>query len=44
MKVTLQQVEAQPGAVADLITAIKMTGADIAQSELGLSGGASQSR
>jgi subtilisin family serine protease len=38
VKVTLQQVEEQPGAVADLVTAIRMTGADIAQSALGLIG------
>jgi subtilisin family serine protease len=37
-KVDLQQVEGQPGAVADLITALAMTGADVAQSTLGLSG------
>ena len=33
-----QQVEEQPGAVADMVTAMRMTGADIAQSELGLIG------
>ena len=38
MKVVLQQVEEQPGAVADMVTAIRMTGADIAQSALGLIG------
>jgi subtilisin family serine protease len=38
VKVTLQQVEEQPGAVADLVTAIRMTGADVAQNELGLTG------
>jgi minor extracellular serine protease Vpr len=38
-KVTLsQQAEEQPGIVPDLITALAMTGADVAQSELGLSG------
>jgi len=38
VRISLQQAEDPPGAVADLVTAIKMTGADIAQSELGLSG------
>ena len=38
LKATIQQVEQEPGAVADLVTAIKMTGADIAQSALGLIG------
>jgi minor extracellular serine protease Vpr len=38
MKVSLAQQEDQPGNVADLITALAQTGADIAQSELGLSG------
>ncbi|MEO8259419.1 MAG: S8 family serine peptidase [Acidobacteriota bacterium] len=38
LKVALQQVEEQPGAVADMVTAIRMTGADIAQSSLGLIG------
>lgn len=37
-KVDLQQVEGQPGAVADLITALAMTGVDVAQSTLGLTG------
>ena len=35
VKVVLQQVEEQPGAVADMVTALAMTGADIAQSDLG---------
>jgi subtilisin family serine protease len=34
----LDQNEARPGPAPELITALKMTGADIAQSELGLSG------
>ena len=38
VRISVQQAEAPPGDVADLVTAIKMTGADIAQSELGLSG------
>jgi subtilisin family serine protease len=38
MKVSLAQQEDQPGNVADLVTALAQTGADIAQSELGLSG------
>ena len=38
VKIALQQVEEQPGAVADLVTALAMTGADIAQSTLGLIG------
>jgi len=38
VRVQLQQVEQGPGAVADLVSAIRMTGADIAQSELGLTG------
>ena len=38
VKIALQQIEEQPGAVADLVTALAMTGADIAQSELGLTG------
>ena len=38
VRISLQQAEDPPGAVADLVTATKMTGADIAQSELGLSG------
>ena len=38
VKISVQQAEAPPGDVADLVTAIAMTGADIAQSELGLSG------
>ena len=38
MKIALQQAEEPPGAVADLVTALAMTGADVAQSELGLSG------
>ena len=38
VNVALEQVEAQPGAVADLITALAMTGADVAQSDLGLTG------
>ena len=33
-----QDVEQPPGTVADLVTALRMTGADIAQSELGLTG------
>jgi subtilisin family serine protease len=38
LKATLAQVEEQPGAVADLITALAMTGADVAQNDLGLTG------
>jgi minor extracellular serine protease Vpr len=38
VKVSLSQQEDPSGNVADLVTALKMTGADIAQSELGLSG------
>jgi minor extracellular serine protease Vpr len=38
VKATLAQVEEQPGAVADMVTAIRMTGVDIAQSALGLIG------
>jgi minor extracellular serine protease Vpr len=38
VKVTLSQQEDPPGNVPDLITALKQTGADIAQSKLGLSG------
>src|SRR5262249_21448212 len=38
VKVKLQQLEQPPAPGADLVTAIKMTGADIAQSELGLIG------
>ena len=38
VKIHLQQVEEQPGAVADLVTALSMTGADVAQNALGLSG------
>ena len=38
VKITLGQIQEQPGEVADLVTALKMTGADIAQNELGLSG------
>jgi minor extracellular serine protease Vpr len=38
VKVALQQAEGQPAPVADLVTALAMTGADIAQSELGLTG------
>jgi len=38
VKIVLDQSEEQPGEVADLVTALRMTGADIAQSELGLSG------
>ena len=38
VKVSLAQQEEQPGNVADLVTALAQTGADIAQSELGLSG------
>jgi minor extracellular serine protease Vpr len=37
-KVDLHQVEGPPGAVADLITALSMTGVDVAQATLGLSG------
>ena len=37
-KVTIAQDDSQPGNVIDLITAIKMTGVDIAQNELGLTG------
>jgi minor extracellular serine protease Vpr len=37
-KVSLAQDDSQPGNVVDLITAIKMTGVDIAQNELGLTG------
>ncbi len=37
-KVDLHQVEGPPGAVADLITALSMTGVDVAQNTLGLSG------
>jgi subtilisin family serine protease len=37
-KVKIAQEEGQPGTVIDLITAIKMTGVDIAQSQLGLTG------
>ncbi len=37
-RVTLQQRETEPGPVADLITALAMTGVDIAQDELGLTG------
>src|SRR5580765_371261 len=38
LKVTINQQEDPSGNVADLVTALKMTGADIAQSELGLTG------
>lgn len=38
LTVDLDQNEADPGNVVDLITALSMTGADIAQSELGLTG------
>jgi minor extracellular serine protease Vpr len=38
MQIKREQTEARPGPAPDLITALKMTGADIAQSELGLSG------
>ncbi len=38
VKISIQQAEEPPGDVADLVTAIKMTGADVAQSVLGLSG------
>jgi len=38
VKVTINQQEDPSGNVADLVTALKMTGADVAQSELGLSG------
>jgi minor extracellular serine protease Vpr len=38
MQIKREQAEVQPGPAPDLITALKMTGADIAQSELGLSG------
>ena len=38
VNVVLQQSEDQPDPVADLVTAIRMTGADIAQSDLGLIG------
>jgi minor extracellular serine protease Vpr len=37
-QVDLHQVEGPPGAVADLITALSMTGVDVAQNTLGLSG------
>jgi minor extracellular serine protease Vpr len=37
-KITVAQQEVPPDSEADLITAIRQTGADIAQSELGLSG------
>jgi hypothetical protein len=33
-----QEIEDPPGNVADLVTALKMTGADVAQQELGLTG------
>ena len=38
MTISLDQNEAQPGPAPELVTALKMTGADIAQSELGLVG------
>jgi len=38
VKIAVQQVEGQPGAFADLVTALAMTGADVAGSELGLTG------
>jgi minor extracellular serine protease Vpr len=38
MTISLDRNEARPGPAPELITALKMTGADIAQSELGLSG------
>lgn len=38
MKVYLSQIETQPGIAPELLTALKMTGADIAQDELGLIG------
>jgi subtilisin family serine protease len=38
MQIKRAQGEVRPGPAPDLITALKMTGADIAQSELGLSG------
>jgi minor extracellular serine protease Vpr len=38
MQIKREQAEVRPGPAPDLITALKMTGADIAQSELGLSG------
>jgi minor extracellular serine protease Vpr len=38
IKVTISQQEEQPGNVADLITAVKQTGVDVAQNELGLTG------
>jgi minor extracellular serine protease Vpr len=38
IKVSVSQQEDPPDNVADLITALKQTGADIAQSEMGLSG------
>jgi subtilisin family serine protease len=38
VKVKLAQEPSQPGEVIDLVTAIKMTGVDIAQNELGLTG------
>jgi subtilisin family serine protease len=38
VKIAAQQLEEPPGVGADLVTALGMTGADIAQSELGLSG------
>ena len=37
-RIDLHQQEGQPGAVADLITALNMTGVDVAQGTLGLSG------
>jgi minor extracellular serine protease Vpr len=38
VKISVGQQEVPPGNVAELITALKQTGADVAQSELGLSG------
>jgi subtilisin family serine protease len=38
MKIKREQGEVRPGPAPDLITALKMTGADVAQNELGLSG------
>lgn len=38
VKVHRMQQEQPPGTVADLITAIRMTGADVAQNDLGLTG------
>jgi minor extracellular serine protease Vpr len=38
VKIAARQIEEQPTAVADLATALAMTGADVAQNTLGLSG------